>query len=315
MDEQFKVFLELKTRLKTAQILAPPDIARNFIIHTDGSEYAIGAVLLQKNKEDQYPRIIACASRTLHDVEKRWQVVEKEALTLVYAVKQFKYYIEGKVTDVFTDQRAVLAIKSPKENQSKLRRYQLALAAYNLNIYYKEGKANVIADLFSRNPEPKEPLVLMAHTIKQVTKDDDFKEMRTSLFMEGWHTSRKDEEFLQNEMKNKFRRLGNLVIVKIRGEEKFFVPDGERVKLVKHIHEHPKIGRHFGAHRIKEVITKCFWWENMEVKIHCEKCQKVKFHPETTTEWRGTWDIPDSPWQQLNMDIRGPLPITARRNG
>uniref|UniRef100_A0A0N5BZI6 RT_RNaseH domain-containing protein n=1 Tax=Strongyloides papillosus TaxID=174720 RepID=A0A0N5BZI6_STREA len=92
-------------------------------------------------------------------VEKRWQVVEKKALALAYAVKQFKYHIESKTTNVFIDQRAVLAIKSPKENQSKLRRYQMALAAYNLNIYYKEGKANVLADMFSRNPEPKQPLV------------------------------------------------------------------------------------------------------------------------------------------------------------
>uniref|UniRef100_A0A0N5C0U7 RNA-directed DNA polymerase n=1 Tax=Strongyloides papillosus TaxID=174720 RepID=A0A0N5C0U7_STREA len=297
-DEQSKAFLELKRRLKTAPVLAPPDLSRNFIIHTDASEYAIGAVLLQEDTNDKFPRLIACASRTLNDVEKRWQVVEKEALALVYAVKQFRYYIESKVTDVFTDQRAVLAIKSPKENQSKLRRYQLALSAYNLNIYYKEGKANVIADLFSRNPEPKEPLVLMAHTIKQITMDDNFKEMRTSLIMEGWRTSRKNEEFLQNEMKDKFRRLGNLTIVKIRGEEKFFVPEGERNKLI----------------RIKEIIQKYFWWENMEIKIHCEKCQKVKFQPETTTEWRGTWDIPDGPWQRLNMDIRGPLPITIRKN-
>uniref|UniRef100_A0A0N5C9L6 Reverse transcriptase domain-containing protein n=1 Tax=Strongyloides papillosus TaxID=174720 RepID=A0A0N5C9L6_STREA len=119
--DQDKAFQELKSKLKTASILAAPDMSRNFIIHTDASEFAIGAVLLQEHLEDNYPRIIACASRTLQEVEKRWQVVEKEALALVYAVKQFRHYIEGKVTDVFTDQRAVLAIKLPKENQSKLR--------------------------------------------------------------------------------------------------------------------------------------------------------------------------------------------------
>uniref|UniRef100_A0A0N5BB78 RT_RNaseH domain-containing protein n=2 Tax=Strongyloides papillosus TaxID=174720 RepID=A0A0N5BB78_STREA len=153
----------------------------NFIIHTDASEFAIGAVLLQEGKEDKYPRIISCASRTLQEVEIRWQVVEKEALALVYEVKQFKYYIEGKTTDVFTDQRAVLAIKSPKKNQSKLRRYKMALAAYNLNIYYKEGKANVLADLFSRNPESRQPMVLATHNIMKISKDSNFKEMRTSL--------------------------------------------------------------------------------------------------------------------------------------
>uniref|UniRef100_A0A0N5CIC7 RT_RNaseH_2 domain-containing protein n=1 Tax=Strongyloides papillosus TaxID=174720 RepID=A0A0N5CIC7_STREA len=132
-SEQDEAFEELQSKLKSAPILAAPDLSRSFIIHTDASEFAIGAVLLQESPEDNYPRIISCASRTLQDVEKRWQVVEKEALALVYAIKQFKYYIEGEVTDVYTDQRAVLAIKSPKENQTKLRRYQLALSAYNLN--------------------------------------------------------------------------------------------------------------------------------------------------------------------------------------
>uniref|UniRef100_A0A0N5C3L2 RNA-directed DNA polymerase n=1 Tax=Strongyloides papillosus TaxID=174720 RepID=A0A0N5C3L2_STREA len=313
-EEQSKAFLELKKRLKTAPILAPPDLSRNFIIHTDASEFAIGAVLLQEDKEDKYPRIVSCASRTLQEVEKRWQVVEKEALALVYAVKQFKYYIEGKVTDVFTDQRAVLAIKSPKENQSKLRRYQMALAAYNLNIYYKEGKANVLADLFSRNPEPTQPMVLATHNIMKISKDMDFKEMRTSLNMAGWSTSRQNEEFLQNEMKNQHRRLRNLVIVKVKGIEKFYVPDNERNKLISYIHEHPKLGGHFGVHRIKELIQKYFWWENMEIKLYCETCQKVKFQPNTTVDWKGTWDIPKGPWERLNMDIRGPLPITGRKN-
>uniref|UniRef100_A0A0K0FT34 Reverse transcriptase domain-containing protein n=1 Tax=Strongyloides venezuelensis TaxID=75913 RepID=A0A0K0FT34_STRVS len=195
-EDQNKAFIELKSRLKSAPILAAPDMSRNFIIHTDASEYAIGAVLLQKNLDDNYPRIKACASRTLQDVEKRWQVVEKESLALVYAIKQFRYYIEGKTTNAFTDQRAVLAIKSPKENQSKLRQYQLALSAYNLNIFYKEDKANVIADLFSRNPESIEPLILMAQTFKKISNDNSFNEMRTSLKMEGWQTSRRNEEFL-----------------------------------------------------------------------------------------------------------------------
>uniref|UniRef100_A0A0N5C2V2 Integrase_H2C2 domain-containing protein n=1 Tax=Strongyloides papillosus TaxID=174720 RepID=A0A0N5C2V2_STREA len=55
-------------------------------------------------------------------------------------------------------------------------------------------------------------------------------------------------------------------------------------------------------------------WENMEIKLHCETCQKVKFQPNTTTDWKGTWDIPERPWERLNIDIRGPLPITNRKN-
>uniref|UniRef100_A0A0K0FSW2 RT_RNaseH_2 domain-containing protein n=1 Tax=Strongyloides venezuelensis TaxID=75913 RepID=A0A0K0FSW2_STRVS len=70
-EGQDKAFKELKSKLKSVPILATPDMSRNFIVHTDASEYAIGAVLLQENLNDNYPRIIVCASRTLQDVEKR----------------------------------------------------------------------------------------------------------------------------------------------------------------------------------------------------------------------------------------------------
>ncbi|CEF61342.1 Reverse transcriptase domain-containing protein [Strongyloides ratti] len=79
------------------------------------------------------------------------ELYEYTVAPMELSMKKFHYYMYGKVTDIYTDQRAVLAIKGAKENQTKLRRYQLALAAYNLRIFYKVGKANVLVDLLSRN--------------------------------------------------------------------------------------------------------------------------------------------------------------------
>uniref|UniRef100_A0A0K0EG40 RT_RNaseH_2 domain-containing protein n=1 Tax=Strongyloides stercoralis TaxID=6248 RepID=A0A0K0EG40_STRER len=90
--EQDKAFEILKKRLTNAPILAQPDLGRSFVIHTDASDYAIGAVLLQEDQEKRL-RVIAYASRTLRNVEKRWQITEKEALALVFAVRKFHYYL------------------------------------------------------------------------------------------------------------------------------------------------------------------------------------------------------------------------------
>lgn len=83
MKEQDNALTLLKTLLTQAPILAKPDLNRNFIIHTDASDYAIRAVLLQED-EEKHLRVIAYASRTLRDVEKRWQITEKEALAVVF---------------------------------------------------------------------------------------------------------------------------------------------------------------------------------------------------------------------------------------
>uniref|UniRef100_A0A0K0DTU5 RNA-directed DNA polymerase n=1 Tax=Strongyloides stercoralis TaxID=6248 RepID=A0A0K0DTU5_STRER len=307
--EQDKAFKILKEKLTNAPILAKPDLGRSFIIHTDASDYAISAVLLQEDQEKRL-RVIAYASQTLRDVEKRWQITEKEALAVVFAVRKFHYYDTGKTTDIYTDQRAVVAIKRAKENQTKLRRYQLALIAYNLNIYYKEGKANVLADLLSRN-------TTLAIKVSQPPKDileivDNFKNPHN---IETWKLSEEEKTLLQKHFGNKVQNHDNIAIVIINGTPNCYVPEKNREEFIKHYHGHPIFEEHFGQKRIEEAIKKYFWWHSMKIQFNCEICHKIKYHPGTTySQWLGKWDIPKIPFERINMDIRGPLPETLRFN-
>ena len=67
---------QLKHMLVTAPILAHPDFTKPFILDTDASNHAIGAVLSQKveNKEN----VIAYASRTLSKSERKYCLTRKE---------------------------------------------------------------------------------------------------------------------------------------------------------------------------------------------------------------------------------------------
>ncbi|GFV86059.1 hypothetical protein TNCV_670561 [Trichonephila clavipes] len=73
-----------------------------FIIRTDASSYALGAVLLQgESPTDEQP--VEYASRLLSSAEKNYSTTEREALAIVWALNKFRGYIEGTEITVASD--------------------------------------------------------------------------------------------------------------------------------------------------------------------------------------------------------------------
>jgi len=84
-DEQ-KSFEELRDNLMKGPILIFPDFKKDFILMTDASGQAIGAVLGQEG-DDGEEHVIAYFSKTLNRAQRNYSVTEKEGLTIVEAVK------------------------------------------------------------------------------------------------------------------------------------------------------------------------------------------------------------------------------------
>lgn len=60
----------------------------------DASEKVVGAALFHRMM-DGFKEPIAFASRTLHAAEKRYASIDREALSLLIAIKKFRQYIVG----------------------------------------------------------------------------------------------------------------------------------------------------------------------------------------------------------------------------
>src|SRR5699024_8084703 len=125
-----------------------PDFSKPFILTTDASDYALGAVLSQGNVPSDKP--IAYASRTLNESECRYSTIEKELLAIVWACKYFRPYLFGRKFKIYTDHRPLVWLFSLKEPNSKLVRWRLKLEEYDYEIIYKKGKQNSNADSLSR---------------------------------------------------------------------------------------------------------------------------------------------------------------------
>lgn len=141
-------FEHCKTLLTNDPILQYPDFSKEFLLTTDASNVAIGAVLSQGIIGSDKP--IAYASRTLNSSELNYSTIEKELLAIVWATKYFRPYLFGRKFKIITDHKPLQWIMNLKEPNSRLTRWRLKLSEYDFTIVYKQGKANTNADALSR---------------------------------------------------------------------------------------------------------------------------------------------------------------------
>ena len=79
---------------------------------TDASLVGLSAIVSQRTPGQNNRQVIAYASRSLSDVERRYSQTEKEALAIVWATKRFPLYLYGKQFTLYTDCKPVQMIFS-----------------------------------------------------------------------------------------------------------------------------------------------------------------------------------------------------------
>ena len=95
-DEMQKAFEDLRQSLCTPPILAYPDFKKPFVVETNASSVALGAVLSQKDARGSlHP--VQFASRTMNVTERNYSVSEKEALAVIFALKKFRVYLLSNI--------------------------------------------------------------------------------------------------------------------------------------------------------------------------------------------------------------------------
>lgn len=146
--EFVETFEKCKSLLTCSDILQYPDFSKPFLLTTDASNFALGAVLSQGAIGKDKP--IAFASRTLSKSEENYSTIEKELLAIVWACKYFRPYLFGNKFTLYTDHKPLQYIFNLKDPSSKLVRWRLCLEEFDYDIQYRSGKQNVVADGLSR---------------------------------------------------------------------------------------------------------------------------------------------------------------------
>lgn len=122
-------------------MLQYPDFSKPFVLTTDASNYALGAVLSKP---------IAFASRTLTRTEENYSAIEKELLAIDWACKYFRPYLFGRKFTLYTDHKPLTFALNLKTTNDRLVKMKLRLEQFNYDIKYRPGKQNIVADSLSR---------------------------------------------------------------------------------------------------------------------------------------------------------------------
>ena len=144
--EHTEAFERIKAALISAPLLAYFDPAKEATLQCDASQYGLGAALLQEG------RPIAYASRSLSETERSYAQIEKELLSVLFAMERFDMYTYGRPIHVHSDHQPLQTIvRKPLAAALKhLQRMLLRMQRYDFTLQYKKGSELYLADTLSR---------------------------------------------------------------------------------------------------------------------------------------------------------------------
>jgi hypothetical protein len=327
-NDRQKAFDTLKEAFLSKPILQIPDSSRPFVLETDASKYATGAVLMQ---EDTNGDLKPCGfiSQRFNKAEQNYQIYDRELLAIVRAFKTWKHYLLGNNTLIRCDHKNLLYFKDPQVLTPRQARWQIYLSMFDFQITHIPGPQMVQADALSRRPDHMEddeenhpetllPDWLFLSAIGVSSQDQD---LMDQLRMTG----QQDEILLQAVEALKSGKLPPLRssvgdwyihdgILFYKG--RIYVPDdlNLRREITRRYHDLESAG-HPGQHGTYLAIYRTYWWPRMAVFIRnyvdgCAICQqnKVNTHPTAPPLLPIRPDQEMLPFSNISMDFITQLP-------
>ena len=316
-------FDQAKSTLVSSDVLVHYNPDLPIRIAGDASAYGVGAVLAHV-LPDGSERPVAFASRTLTSSEKNYAQVEKEALSLIFAVKRFHAYLYGRSFTIITDHKPLTAILGPKKGipplaAARLQRWAWILSAYKYEIEFRPTGKHGNADGLSRLPlsdispedtssDPRvfnisqmESLPVTVRQLRAGTHSDRILSKVYRYVKGNWphHVPKCLQPFADR--RNELTVEEGCLLWGFR----VIIPFRLREKLLDELHrDHP------GVTRMKSVARSYMWWPGMDTAIEhiaksCQSCQSVKGNPPVVPLHPWVW--PSRPWQRLHLDFAGPF--------
>ena len=147
--EAESAFTKIKEDINQCPFLFFLDDFSPVTLHTDASDYGIGAYLFQT--VDGIEKPIAFVSHALSASQiTKWSTPEKEAYAIFYALGKLDYLLRDIKFTLHTDHKNLTLPFLNNEQNARVKRWKLAIQQYDFDVEYIKGAENIVADGFSR---------------------------------------------------------------------------------------------------------------------------------------------------------------------
>jgi hypothetical protein len=253
---QLEAFEKLKKTLTEYPVMRLPDFDQPFILITDASNVATGAVLAQNFKGEELP--VHYSSKATSATQRNKHSYYHEVLALVRGLEKHNHYLSHAPFLAVTDCRALSYFNTTKEIPPEVARWLSTISQYQIRFMHREGTQIPVPDALSRDEKfYKEE----THKAKPFNPE----ELEKGKFQ---FTVAKDVAEGLIAMPT-FTSYAESVTT----PSPHFVQPEERQRIIKAMHDDPLAG-HCGIDRTFQKLRERFTWEGMhaDVKKYVQKC-------------------------------------------
>jgi hypothetical protein len=140
-------FSILKESILSSIAVSFPDYSFPWIMRTDASQTAWGAVLIQVRPGGEY-ECIALESGKWSDTARRWPIEKQEACSIVMAFQKMYYLVNGKYVIIETDNKNLLFMEN--NTTSIVMRWRIYLQGFFTTLRHILAKFNKVSDWLTR---------------------------------------------------------------------------------------------------------------------------------------------------------------------
>ena len=293
---QQTAFDALKSALVSAPVLVMPDPTLPFEVFTDASQFALGAVLLQ----NKHP--VAFLSRKLTPTERNYPTGDREMLGILYALQQWRCYLEGAEFTVNTDHLNHKWFQSKRDLSRRQARWSLWLESYygSVPLEYKAGKDN-LSDPLSRRPD-----LAAMHASTPTLSADLIADIKVGYAKDSLYTGEPKAGLRFEEGTGLWYFQDRIAIPSVAAV---------RQALIAECHDCPSAG-HQGVTKTLQRVARRFWWPHMSRSVHsyvtaCSSCQLNKPVNQLPAGLLQPLPVPERKFAHITLDLITDLPLTA----